>query len=76
MKQKFPQSIEELVKMVYENKLNSLENKIKILIRSRATAPIGSELEHACNKYLTLLYKEKYRNLIRNTNLKVCSINL
>lgn len=48
-----------LIEKTYFGK-TTIENKIAVLINTRRNAHGNDKVQDACNKYLTLLYDEKY----------------
>ena len=57
-----PEAMVDLIKRVYEGN-ETIERKIAVLIVTRRNAHGNFKIQDECNKYLTLLYDEKYKHL-------------
>lgn len=55
-----PDAICDLIEKVYNGKDN-INNKIASLIVTRRNAHGNEKIQNCCNKYLDLLYDEKYK---------------
>lgn len=62
-----PRVMKDLLKRVYEGPA-PIHQKIMFLINSRRDYHGNDEMQSECNKYLTLLYDEKYKMLKEQNN--------
>lgn len=62
-----PRVMKDLLKKVYEGRA-PLHQKIAFLCNSRRAYHGNEEMQAECNKYLTLLYDEKYKILKEQSN--------